>query len=69
MATVEKSSVVDKFVKATGAEKSDVLAFNETTGVVVTAQGGKFQVSAKGRVKKLSGPDVASEAESEESED
>lgn len=62
-----KSSVVDRFVRATGVPKSDVIGHNEEAGTVVTKQGSKFKTRGS-KFMKLLGPDVAT-AEDEEDED
>jgi hypothetical protein len=46
-----------KMLKAVGVEEEDVLSFNEETNTLVTAQGGKYQLSADGKkLKHLAGP-------------
>lgn len=46
-----------KLAKALGKKSSQVLGFNEQTGVIVTDDGGKYQLSKNGKaVRHLSGP-------------
>ena len=53
-----KSSLIESFCKSTGYEPSDVIGANTTTRTVVTANGGKYQVSSKGRVRNIIGPEA-----------
>lgn len=59
-----KSKVVDNFCKITGVKRSDILGFNEQTRVIVTQQGGKYQLNAKGnQVRLLQGPEAPKSVE------
>ena len=61
-----KSKVITNFRKITGIKASDVIGFNEQTRVIVTAQGGKYQLNAKGnQVKHLQGPPAPKSLEGE----
>lgn len=51
-----KSSFIEKFLTASGFTESDVLAANEKSRQVVTNAGGKYRLTPKGRVLRLSGP-------------
>lgn len=61
-----KSKVITNFRKITGIKASDVIGFNEQTRVIVTAQGGKYQLNQKGnQVKHLQGPPAPKSLEGE----
>lgn len=67
----KKFDVVDRFLDLSGYEKSDVIGHNDERRTVVTSNGGKYEVSPKGKkLRTLSGPATPAELEAnEEAED
>jgi len=65
--------LVDRFLELSDYERRDVNGFNVERRTVVTTNGGKYELSAKGtRLRKLSGPDtpaMIAEASEEEEEE
>jgi len=55
-----------KMTKMIGVKAADVLAYNPETHRLVTAQGGKYQMTADGRLLHLMGPKPASLIKAEE---
>lgn len=61
---------VERFIELSGYKKSDVVGHNDERRTVVTANGGKYELSPKGtKLRKLSGPDTPADRESEEDDD
>lgn len=54
----------DRFLDLSGYKASDIIGSNDERRTVVTANGGKYEVSKKGtRLRKLSGPDTPADLE------
>jgi hypothetical protein len=63
----KKASFVKRFRALTGVKASDIISVNEQTRVIVTAQGGKYQINRKGnQVQHLQGPPVPKSVAGEE---
>lgn len=54
--TEKASTSTDAFLKASGFKVTDILDSNPKTRVFVTNDGGKYRLTPKGRVLRLSGP-------------
>lgn len=58
------SGAKGKIMKAAGVKAADVLSYNDETSTMVTAQGGKYSMSADGKkVVHLAGPELKEDAE------
>lgn len=54
--------LVATFTKGSGYKAEDVLSSNHKTRIVVTKNGGKYQVSNKGKIRRLLGPEAPGKA-------
>jgi hypothetical protein len=52
----EKKDLIAKFVKASGYKTADCDGANPRNRTVITTNGGKYQVTAKGNVRRIQGP-------------
>lgn len=55
-----KNDMIDLFLEVTGYGRTDILARNNSTRIVLTRNGGKYKVGKAG-VKHLAGPAVSAE--------
>lgn len=66
----KKFDVVDRFLDLSGYKSSDVIGHSDERRTVVTSNGGKYEVSVKGkRLRKLSGPDTPNDREAASEEE
>lgn len=62
--------LVERFLDLSGYAKSDVIGHSDERRTVVTSNGGKYEVSVKGKkLRKLSGPDTPADLEAAEEGD
>jgi hypothetical protein len=60
----------ERFLELSGYTKADIIGSNDERRTIVTANGGKYEVSKKGtRLRKLSGPDTPADREAAAEED
>lgn len=52
----EKKTALSVFLSASGYKQADVLAHNDRTRVFVTNNGGKYQLTKSGKVRRILGP-------------
>lgn len=65
-----KFDVVDRFLELSGYKSSDVIGHSDERRTVVTSNGGKYEVSVKGKkLRKLSGPETPADLEAAASEE
>ena len=65
-----KGDLVSTFLKLSGYKKDDVIGHHDGRRTVVTSNGGKYEVSPKGkRLRTLSGPSTPKELEATAEED
>jgi len=57
----ERNRFLSKFLRESGYGPSDLLAVNIVTRIVMTRNGGIYQVPEVGRVRRLEGPPVEPE--------
>lgn len=54
--TSDQARMTQKFLRASGYGRDDILARNYRTGIFMTVNGGKYRVAPSGRVGWISGP-------------
>lgn len=52
----EDASLRGQFLKASGYKAEDILDQNDRRRVFVTTNGGKYQITKSGRIRRLAGP-------------
>lgn len=52
----EKKTPLSAFLAASGYKASDVLSHNDRTRAFVTSNGGKYQLTKAGKVRRILGP-------------
>ncbi len=57
MTETRKKTPLEVFLARSGYEEKDVLAWSAQTLTFVTSNGGKYQLSRSGAIRKIMGPD------------